>query len=74
MITDLRNPSLKTRHWEEIEEILDYHFDAAEDPITLGKLTEIDAFQHTETIQEISGKASSEASLETILKKVGVYT
>ena len=38
--------------------------------MTLGKLEEIDAFRHTETIQEISGKASSEASLETILRKV----
>ncbi len=69
MITDLRNPSLRSRHWEEIETVLDYKF-TPEDPITLGKLEEIDAFQHTETIQEISGKASSEASLEAILKKV----
>lgn len=69
MITDLRNPTLKTRHIEEIEAALEYHF-TAEDPMTLGKLEEIDAFRHTETIQEISGKASSEASLETILRKV----
>ena len=69
MITDLRNPSLKSRHWETIEETLDYQF-TEEDPLSLGKLIEIDAFRHTETIQEISGQASSEASLESILKKV----
>ena len=69
MITDLRNPTLKTRHWEVIEQELDHHF-TEEDPLTLGKLIEIDAFEHTEVIQEISGQASSEASLESILKKV----
>lgn len=41
-----------------------------EDPLTLGKLIEINAFQHEERIQEISGQASSEASLEGILKRV----
>lgn len=69
MITDLRNPTLKARHWEAIEQILDYHF-TPEDPLTLGKLVEINAFRNGEALQEVSGQASSEASLEAILKKV----
>jgi len=69
MIGDLRNPTLKPRHWEMIEEVIAFHF-TPEEPMTLGKLVEIDAFQHTEAIEEVSGKASSEASLEAILKKV----
>ncbi|XP_060586003.1 dynein axonemal heavy chain 6-like [Ruditapes philippinarum] len=69
VITDLRNPCLKQRHWDVIENILEYKF-TAEDPLTLGKLTDINAFKHAETLQEISGQASSEASLEGILKKV----
>lgn len=69
MIGDLRNPTLKPRHWEAIEEIIAFHF-TTEEPMTLGKLVEIDAFQHIEAIQEVSGRASSEASLEAILKKV----
>lgn len=69
VITDLRNPTLKPRHWEVIEQILDYHF-TPEDPLTLGKLVEINAFRNSEALQEISGQASSEASLEAILKKV----
>lgn len=72
MIGDLRNPTLKPRHWEAIEEIIAFHF-TPEEPMTLGKLVEIDAFQHLEAIQEVSGRASSEASLEAILKKVGGY-
>lgn len=69
MITDLRNPSLKKRHWEVIYECLGYTVPEGEE-LTLGKLLEIDAFAHVEKIQEISGQASSEASLESILKKV----
>lgn len=69
VISDLRNPNLKKRHWEMIESVLDYNF-TDEEPLTLGKLEEIDAFRHTESIQEISGQASSEAGLEGLLKKV----
>lgn len=68
-IRDLRNPTLKQRHWEVIEEVIAFHF-TPEEPMTLGKLVEIDAFQHAEDITEVSGRASSEASLEAILKKV----
>lgn len=38
--------------------------------LTLGLLNELDAFEHAEEIQEVSSQASSEASLEGILKKV----
>lgn len=72
-MTHLRNPSLKPRHWSEIEQVLEYEF-TSEDPITLRKLEEIEAFDRTEEIEEISGKASSEASLEAILKKVRAIT
>ncbi|XP_046331899.2 dynein axonemal heavy chain 6-like [Haliotis rufescens] len=69
VITDLRNPTLKPRHWDLIQEALDCQF-TPEDPLTLGKLSDINAFKHSEALQEISGQASSEASLEAILKKV----
>lgn len=51
-------------------QILGYKISAAEETLTLGKLIEIDAFQHTDEIEGISGQASSEAGLESILKKV----
>ena len=68
-ITDLRNPSLKARHWDSIQTILNYHF-TDDVPLTLGLLNELNAFDHMEEIQEVSSQASSEASLEGILKKV----
>ncbi len=73
MISDLRNPSLKKRHWELIEEIVEHKFDP-EETITLQKLTDLKVFEHAEAIQEVSGQASSESSLESILKKVHTYT
>lgn len=71
MITDLRNQFLKPRHWEKIELVLETSFTPPEgEPVTLGKLVQIKAFSHAEKLQEIAGMASSEASLEAILKKV----
>ena len=72
VITDLRNPSLKQRHWNLIEDIISHKFDP-EIPITLQLLTELKVFDKAEAIQEVSGQASSEASLEAILKKVRRY-
>lgn len=69
VISDLRNPALKQRHWDTIQQVLEHVF-SDEEPLTLGLLEDIDAFDHSESIQEISGQASSEASLETLLKKV----
>ena len=69
VITNLRNPSLKQRHWDTIENILEYTF-TKEEPLTLGLLTNLDAFAHTEAIEEVAGQASSESALETLLKKV----
>ncbi|KAF8561763.1 hypothetical protein P879_11328 [Paragonimus westermani] len=69
-IMDLRNPNLKPRHWQQLEELIGFHVEEMETPLTLGLLTELNAFQHSEAILEVSSQASSEASLEALLKKV----
>ncbi|KAA3677119.1 dynein heavy chain, axonemal, partial [Paragonimus westermani] len=69
-IMDLRNPNLKPRHWQQLEELIGFHVEEMETPLTLGLLTELNAFQHCEAILEVSSQASSEASLEALLKKV----
>ncbi|KAI3384925.1 hypothetical protein SNEBB_000114 [Seison nebaliae] len=68
VITDMRNPNLQKRHWSMIYEKLNYQ--PEKDRLTLKILTELNAFDFAEEMQEISGMASSEASLEAILKKV----
>ncbi|KAH9492578.1 Dynein heavy chain 6, axonemal [Bulinus truncatus] len=69
VITDMRNPHLKKRHWDLIQEALNYKF-IKDEPLTLGLLIEIDAFDKADVMMEISGMASSQAALEAILKKV----
>nr|XP_054751474.1 dynein axonemal heavy chain 6-like isoform X1 [Lytechinus pictus]XP_054751475.1 dynein axonemal heavy chain 6-like isoform X1 [Lytechinus pictus] len=69
VIVNLRNPSLGKRHWEKVETILNHKF-TTEEPLTLGLLTKLNAFNFTEEIEEVSGQASSEAALESLLKKV----
>lgn len=70
MITDLRNPCLKPRHWAALEQEIDATLIDPENPLSLERLIEIGAFECSQTIQDISGQASGEASLETIIKKV----
>lgn len=65
----LRNPSLRQRHWLKIETVLNHKF-KAEEEITLSLFQDLGVFNYPEELLEISGQASSEAGLETLLKKV----
>ncbi|XP_067839723.1 dynein axonemal heavy chain 6 [Heptranchias perlo] len=70
VITDLRNPCLKHRHWEIMEHTIGAKLLDAHEPITLARLIELNVFDHAEEIQNVSGQASGESALEAILKKV----
>nr|KAF6328674.1 dynein axonemal heavy chain 6 [Pipistrellus kuhlii] len=70
VIIDLRNPTLKIRHWTAIEHTVDATLLDLETPLTLEKLSELHVFDFAQEIQDISGQASGEAALEIILKKV----
>ncbi|XP_070429815.1 dynein axonemal heavy chain 6 isoform X4 [Equus przewalskii] len=70
VIIDLRNPTLKPRHWAAIEQTVDASLVDLDVPLTLDKLSELHVFEFGQEIQDISGQASGEAALETILKKV----
>uniref|UniRef100_A0A183ADC6 Dynein axonemal heavy chain 3 n=1 Tax=Echinostoma caproni TaxID=27848 RepID=A0A183ADC6_9TREM len=69
-IMDLRNPTLKPRHWQQLEALIGFNLAEMEEPLSLGLLTSLNAFDHSAAIQEVSSQASSEASLELLLKKV----
>lgn len=67
----LRNPALKTRHWLKIEQIIDRKV-FQDDTVTLTLYEEAGAFTPAlcDPIAEVSGQASAEQALETLLKKV----
>lgn len=66
----MRNPALQARHWALLEDLIGFKIKDLDMPLTLGKLIQLMAFKMSEEIQEIAGMASSEASLEALLKKV----
>lgn len=69
IIAMLRNPNLKNHHWIKIEQILGTKFPTNQ-TLTLKILEELDVFSYGTEIMEVSGQASSEATLEAILKKI----
>ncbi|TSN95723.1 Dynein heavy chain 6, axonemal [Bagarius yarrelli] len=68
VIIDLLNPCLKERHWIMLENIVGVNL--LESSLTLDTLRELDVFNYATEIVEISGQASGEAALETVVKKV----
>lgn len=70
MIVSLRNPSLRARHWTEIETLIGRQIPRGQ-AFTLGNLLEMKIYKHKVKIQDISTTASNEATLETMLQKVG---
>ncbi|ESO83512.1 hypothetical protein LOTGIDRAFT_133247 [Lottia gigantea] len=69
VITSLRNPSLRARHWETIEKIIGKVI-IRDKSFTLGNLMEMNIFKHKDRIQDISTTASNEATLEIMLQKI----
>ncbi|ERL87542.1 hypothetical protein D910_04933 [Dendroctonus ponderosae] len=68
VITYLRNPALKARHWIKVENVLNHKF-KAEEEMTLEQLESLNVFSYPQELMEISGQASSEAGLEALLRK-----
>ncbi|PFX28824.1 Dynein heavy chain 1, axonemal [Stylophora pistillata] len=72
VITSLRNPALRTRHWEAIQNVIGTRI-VRDKYFTLGHLLQLKVFQHKEKISDISSYASNEATLEQMLQKVMDY-
>lgn len=69
VVSNLRNPSLKERHWEQIRDLL--LNDISEDSkITLGELVDNQTTQHSLAIATITTKAENEEILTKMLKKI----
>lgn len=69
VITYLRNPSLRQRHWIRVETTLNHKF-KPDVPLSLELLENLNVFSYPNELMDISGQASSEAGLEALLKKV----
>ena len=68
-IVDLRNPALKPRHWDKIQDAIGKIL-TRDDTFTLGHIIDLHVFEFKEDIGQISSQASSESALEEMLSKV----
>ncbi|XP_043933259.1 dynein axonemal heavy chain 2 [Protopterus annectens] len=70
LITDLRNPAMRDRHWSQIKQHVQRLFDQTSLDFTLEKIIELGLDQHNDKISEISVAASKELSIEQALEGI----
>ncbi|XP_039605580.1 dynein heavy chain 2, axonemal [Polypterus senegalus] len=70
LISDLRNPAMRERHWNQIKHEVQRPFDQTSSDFTLEKIVALGLEQHSEKINEISGAASKELSIEQSLEAI----
>ena len=70
LITDLRNPAIRQRHWDQLMQECGATFDPHGDDFTLGKVTEIGLHNHDEFIGEMSTNATKELAMEKTLEGI----
>ncbi|XP_037533396.1 dynein heavy chain 2, axonemal [Nematolebias whitei] len=67
LITDLRNPAMRDRHWKQLCEELQCSFDHNSPDFTLEMIISLGLDRYTNKICEISGAASKELLIEQMI-------
>uniref|UniRef100_A0A8C8SM12 Dynein axonemal heavy chain 2 n=1 Tax=Pelusios castaneus TaxID=367368 RepID=A0A8C8SM12_9SAUR len=70
LISDLRNPALRERHWDQVKDLVLRMFDQDAEDFRLENIVELGLDQHVEKISEISGSATKELSIELALQAI----
>ncbi|XP_029437782.1 dynein heavy chain 2, axonemal isoform X2 [Rhinatrema bivittatum] len=70
LISDLRSPALRERHWNEVKNEIQRLFDQTSDDFTLEKIVELGLDQHAAKINDISAAASKELNIEQSLEAI----
>ncbi|VFV46779.1 low quality protein: dynein heavy [Lynx pardinus] len=70
LISDLRNPALRERHWDQVREEVQREFDQESESFTLEQIVELGMDQHVEKIGEISASATKELAIESALENI----
>lgn len=70
VLSDLRNPALRERHWNQLMEEIQKTFDPMGPEFTLEKVLEYGLDQYAEIISNMSGAASKELSIEQGLSSI----
>ncbi|XP_028992315.1 dynein axonemal heavy chain 2 isoform X2 [Betta splendens] len=70
LITNMRNPAMRDRHWKQIREDLQCSFDHTSAEFTLEKMISLGLDKFTDNICDISGAATKELSIEQGLESI----
>uniref|UniRef100_A0A8D0HGT5 Dynein axonemal heavy chain 2 n=1 Tax=Sphenodon punctatus TaxID=8508 RepID=A0A8D0HGT5_SPHPU len=70
LISDLRNPALRKRHWDQVKDLVLRTFDETAEDFRLENIVELGLDQHVEKISEISASATKELSIELSLQNI----
>uniref|UniRef100_A0ABM5EJD6 Dynein axonemal heavy chain 2 isoform X2 n=1 Tax=Pogona vitticeps TaxID=103695 RepID=A0ABM5EJD6_9SAUR len=70
LITDLRNPALRERHWDQVKDLVLRTFDQDAEDFRLENIVELGLDKHVEKISEISASATKELAIEVALKNI----
>ena len=70
LITDLRNPAMRDRHWDSLMTEIGSRFDPTSPSFTLDSMVQLRLDQQVEFIAELSVNATKELAIENNLKTI----
>ncbi|XP_039193883.1 dynein heavy chain 2, axonemal isoform X2 [Crotalus tigris] len=70
LITDLRNPALRERHWDQVKDLVLRTFDQDAEDFRLENIIELGLDKHVEKVAEISSSATKELGIEQALENI----
>ncbi|XP_075210256.1 dynein heavy chain 2, axonemal kl-2 [Lycorma delicatula] len=70
LITDLKNPAMRERHWNSVKQIVNVDFDQNSPSFSLEAVIKLNLQEFAESINEISDAATREMQIENGLKVI----
>ncbi|XP_076651590.1 dynein heavy chain 2, axonemal kl-2 [Halictus rubicundus] len=72
LITDLKNPAMRPRHWGKVKEAVGRDFDETSESFTLDLIAEMQLQNFAEQIADISNSATMELAIEVGLRNISL--
>lgn len=69
LITVLKNPAMRPRHWQRVKETIDQQFDETSEDFTLDAIIQMRMHSFAEGISEISNTATMELAIEVVSRR-----
>ncbi|KAK9823872.1 hypothetical protein WJX72_006072 [[Myrmecia] bisecta] len=70
LITDLRNPAMRARHWAQLMEAIGASFDPTAPTFTLDSVIHLHLEQHVDFIADLSANATKELGIELAIEAI----